>query len=292
MILFKISKINFIWKIRLRVYYFRKYIREKIFVEKVVRFTRGVEGVEFREEGEFLNKNGLMVFPYPFSKKYSVENIEVFYENGYPYVIYFGKKLFYPENYKIPRIRECARSILMEQDPKSPHRYATNLFKIDDGDVLFDIGCAEGNFSLEHVEKLKSIHLFELNHKWVKAIKKTFFPWDSKVKLHLERLGSSKSSLDPCELISSEENSIIIKIDVDGAEREVLSSIRPLLMQNRKIKVAICTYHFNDDANDFETYFQNLGYSTSFSPGFMLFYHDRSLSKPFFRRGVLFACKN
>lgn len=38
------------------------------------------------------------------------------------------------------------RYILLEQDEKSPHRYLTSEFDVSEGDVVVDVGVAEGNF--------------------------------------------------------------------------------------------------------------------------------------------------
>ena len=60
-----------------------------------------------------------------------------------------------------------------------------------------------------------------------------------------------------------------------------------LLKKNENIKIAICIYHNQNDAFEFENFFQKLGFETEFSQGYMLFHHDKNLRYPFFRKGVL-----
>lgn len=280
-----------IFRIRVWFYFLRKGFKEKSILNRVIHFTKTIEGSEYKSEGEFLERFGLTVFPYPFSIECLEKEIEIQYENDFPFINYFDKKLFFPKNYKNSRIINYAKSIIMEQSVGSPHRYKTNLFQVEEGDIVFDIGSAEGNFSLEHIENAKFFHLFEMNPNWEESINMTFLPWKNKVKLHLSTLGSI-NSIDPYKLICSKEDSVFFKIDVDGSEREVLKCIEPILLQNREVKVAICTYHKNIDAEYFQFIFESMGFTTVFSNGYMLFYQDKSLDKPYFRKGVLFAYKH
>ena len=66
---------------------------------------------------------------------------------------------------------------------------------------------------------------------------------------------------------------------------------KDLLKYSANIKVAICTYHNQEDAEEFESFFQELNFKTEFTPNYMLFYHDKKLKAPFFRKGVLRAWK-
>jgi len=51
-----------------------------------------------------------------------------------------------------------------------------------------------------------------------------------------------------------------MKIDVDGAEQSVLNSCQPILKGNGPMKIALCTYHRNNDEKDFTTLLINNGF--------------------------------
>lgn len=47
------------------------------------------------------------------------------------------------------------KSVLMEQDEDSPHKYLTKDFNVENSDVVVDVGVAEGNFSLDIIDRVK-----------------------------------------------------------------------------------------------------------------------------------------
>ena len=46
--------------------------------------------------------------------------------------------------------------------------------RIDENDVLVDVGCAEALLSLDVIEKLKKVYLVESNKMWLYGVKATF----------------------------------------------------------------------------------------------------------------------
>ena len=246
----------------------------------------------FKHEIDYLKNNGLVIFPYDFEKKYRNKEVKVYEIDNFSYVDYYGKKMFFQKTHSIDHIKYYYNSILMEQDSDSPHKYCSDLFKVDENDIVLDIGVAEGNFSLFYLEKAKKIFLFEPNKNWVEALKKSFHPF-SKVELIDKEVSdySSESKIALDDLQELKNQRLFVKIDVDGAERSVLAGMKNLLNNEEKIKVAICTYHNQEDSREFELFFQNLGFQTEFTPGYMLFYHDKKITSPYFRKGVLRAWK-
>ena len=52
---------------------------------------------------------------------------------------------------------EYLNGIAAEQNDHSPHQYLTPEFDVGAEDIVFDIGCADGNFALSIVDKAKEI---------------------------------------------------------------------------------------------------------------------------------------
>ena len=99
------------------------------------------------------------------------------------YVYLGNKKLFYPEGWSSENIQYSHSFSCLEQDKNSPHSYQDESINIRTNDVVVDAGSAEGNFSLEIVEKVKKVYLFECSDGWQTPLKKTFEPWGDKVEI-------------------------------------------------------------------------------------------------------------
>ncbi|MEI6137696.1 MAG: FkbM family methyltransferase, partial [Mariniphaga sp.] len=166
-------------------------------------------------------------------------------------------------------------------------------FKIEDGEVLVDIGVAEGNFALEAVEKASRIIMFETDVEWIEALNATFEPWKDKVlivnKFVSDITNYSNTTLD--DFIGPEEKITFLKIDVDGAESRLMKGCKRILAEQKPLKLAICTYHKQNDAEEFKSLLIRNGFETTHSDGFILFYYDKKMKAPYLRRGLIRATK-
>ncbi len=279
-----------------------KFIRKKIVARKLraaileyysrssVEVTNEIETVL-----DYLKNNPIAVFPYPFQNKYIAENIEVLddQEKGLHYVMLDGKRLYFKKRWSKKRIRHSFNELTKEQDPQSPHHYLDNQFNIVDGEVLVDIGVAEGNFALRAVEKASKLILFETDHEWIEALNATFEPWKDKVliinKFVSNVTDSKNTTLD--DFLAYGEKITFLKIDVDGAESRLLAGCKRILNEQKPLKLAICTYHKQNDEKEFTALLSLNGFITSHSDGFMLFYYDKKIKAPYLRRGLIRAVK-
>jgi len=244
---------------------------------------------------DYLHTNPIAVFPYHFQNQYDADAIEVFddAEKGLRYVMLDGKKLYFKKRWSKKRIRHSFNELTKEQDPQSPHRYLTDQFKIEDGEILVDIGVAEGNFALGAVEKASRLILFETDNEWIEALNATFEPWKEKVliinKFVSDITNATNTTLD--DFLAPGEQITFLKIDVDGAESRLLNGCKRILKEQKPLKLAICTYHKQDDEKDFKALLSQNGFETSHSNGFMLFYYDKKMKAPYLRRGLIRAVK-
>jgi len=246
---------------------------------------------ELNEALVFLRKNPLTVFPYEFSKKYNPQNIQVLRDDstGLSYVMHGSHKLYFKKGLTPEQIRHMYSFLLCEQDPGSPHCYLDKDFSLGKNAVLADVGCAEGIFSLMNIEKVKEVVLFEADSDWIEALEQTFQPWKEKVTL-VNKFVSDASlnkfiSLDDYFRTKKID---FLKIDVDGAEDELLKGAQELITKS-KLQIALCTYHKQGDAEKFNMFLQKFNYKTSFSKNYMLFYFDDHFEPPYFRKALLRA---
>ncbi len=280
-----------------------KYFRRKIQAKKLPRtiFNYYINHPEkLTPEIElilnYLKTNPIAVYPYTFQNQYHPEDIEVFYDkkNGLRYVLMNGKKLYFKKRWNVKRIKKAYSILLKEQDNQSPHRYLSEQFQFDEGDVLVDAGAAEGNFALSLVEKTSRIILFEPDKEWIEPLEATFEPWKHKVTIINKFVGDSTNSnqitLD--NVISPITIGIFLKVDVEGAELKLLKGATQLLSQQKPFKIAICTYHREQDEKEISEFLRGYNFKISFSDGYMLPIFDKKMRSPyFFRRGLIRAKK-
>jgi len=245
---------------------------------------------------DYLKGKPITVFPYHSLDQYIADSIEVLddREKGLRYVLLDGKRLYFKRRWSKNRIRKTFNGLRKEQDPRCPHCYETDSFKVEQGDVVVDIGAAEGNFALINVEKASQIILFESSPEWIEALKATFEPWKSKVTIVNKFVGevtdATCTTLD--DFFSGGEKLSFLKIDVEGAESQLLNGCKRILGEVSPLKVAICTYHKQEDEEKFKEILTGYGFEASHSDGYMLLYHDKKIKPPYLRRGLIRALKH
>jgi hypothetical protein len=248
-----------------------------------------------KEVLSYLMNNPVSIFPYPFQNLYLPVNVEVLsdLETGMKYVNQDGKRLYFKKRWNIKRIQKGYCDLAKEQDVDSPHRYISDYFSPGSNDVLADIGAAEGNFSLSVIEKVRKAYLFEYDPEWIEALRKTFVPWKDKVEIVPKYVGDSDDrkhmSLD--SFFENNNDVTFLKIDVEGAEQKVLNGCKSLFESKIPLKIAICTYHNNNDEKDFASQLLGYGFKVSFSKGYMINYYDKKIKAPWLRRGLIKAVR-
>lgn len=247
---------------------------------------------EWTEVVDRLSRKSLEIFPYDFADQYREEDVLVYHDdtNGLSYVLLEGKKLYFKRGWNDKKIRRNYNRLRIEQDPGSPHYYTTADFQVEEGDVVADIGCAEGNFSLTIVERVKRLYLFECDPGWLEALQHTFAPWKEKVEV-IPKFVSDKTddrNIRGDDFFANKEIDFF-KIDVDGGERPLLAGLQQTIDSGKQLKLAFCTYHRQQDEAEFSAYFRSKGFSVSPAKRFMIFFHDKMICAPFLRRGLIRA---
>lgn len=266
----------------------------------ILKYYDSVSPSEINEEQaeavSYIRKKGAHYFPYSFIEKYNPEKIKVYTNEkcGLKYVLHNEKRLYFARETSAFNIQRIYTNLLYEQDCKSAHCYQTETFRIEEEDILLDVGAAEGIFSLTVIEKVKKVYLFEVEERWLEALRETFKPWQDKVEIICKYVSDTDSEqtakLDTVIKKLSNE-SLFLKLDVEGAEKLVIKGAYEILTSgNNKIKAAVCTYHNQDDHEELSAIMKDLGYRVSTSPGYMLF-KQQNLAPPYLRRGLIYCSK-
>ena len=297
------------------VKYLKRLIRETSFGQWLMHYDHRIDVLEqkllemrmelvkfhspdYESEANFILQNGYAQYPYK-----RLRELETF-DSGFdkieklPFVVHKGKRLYFPKTESEEWCREyyaiCAgvEAILGGKYlEKHPHQYQSANCKIEDGDVLADVGCAEALMVLDNIEKISKAYMFECDPRWFAPLKATFKNYKDKVKIICKFV----SDVDGDDTITLRtalkdeiDRKIFVKMDIEGAEVPVLTGNKDFFASRDGIKLAVCTYHRQDDARQILSLFNEMGFKHEFSEGYMyLSDFDKYDQFPYFRKGVL-----
>jgi len=254
------------------------------------------ETEELERQVQYVRTHPLDVFNDDFVDRYTDLSVKVYQDekSGLPYVLHLGKRMYFPRKFTEVKVAKYYRQILLEQDEASPHRYQGDGFLVEEGEVVLDAGAAEGNFSLEIVDKVKALYLVESDREWIEALTYTFGPYKDKVhivqKYLTDHCGEGCITIDE---LAKEEQFTSIKMDIEGAEINALIGGEKTFCDH-SLKAYICSYHRESDFDDIASIMKHYGYNISTTKGYMVFLLFRDLkqvSLPKFVKGVIRARK-
>ena len=249
---------------------------------------------EIIEAIQYLKKNRFTPFPYYWSLKYErlIPEVYVDSDNSFSYIIFEGKRLYFPKKYTQSQVIWTTRGILKEQDINSAHRYLTETFQIENDSILIDAGVAEGSFSLSAIEKVKKLYLIECEPDWIEALELTFKPWKNKVEIIEKYLSDSITentiSIDGLVEASSNEK-YFFKFDVEGYEKLALKGMKAFFSTAPNVKMSVATYHRVNDADEINQTLTEYGLNCHFSDSFLVFIDENEI--PTFRKAIIRAEK-
>lgn len=264
----------------------------------VLKHYRDVEKhtlpAEVREGLRYLRCHKYTPLPYKWTRKYDNLIPEVFRDAASQcnYIIFQGKKMFFPKDFSSSKAVWAARAAMREQDPESPHLYLDSDFQVEEGSIVVDAGVAEGNFSLSVIEKAKRLYIVECDPGWMSALRLTFEPWKEKVvfveKYMSDISGDFTTSID--DLAGKEEGgNFFIKLDIEGHEQKALAGMKKLAGSGSKIKMNVCTYHRPNDHAEIQEILESYRFSCRTTEGYVLFFQPGE--EPAFRRVLIRAEK-
>lgn len=220
----------------------------------------------------------------------------VYWDKEYdmPYIIYCGKKMYYPRQHPIGIYNDgkqyLTAGLEFEQQEGSPHRYTMEYHDIPENGIVVDAGVCEGNFALKYIDKVSKIYLIECDYKWIYPLQLTFKDYKDKVVLCTKALSDKDD--DSCitlDTLVGDNRVDFIKMDIEGYEPSALIGAKKVFTNN-DIICSICSYHRHGDEKRIIEILSSYGYKTSFSNGHMCFnYEDDWLKWTELRHGLVYA---
>lgn len=263
---------------------------------RIIQKYEGSEDVEIKETVEWLKKHSISVRNQRENSKrimYEVLNDEL---NGdFPYVHFMGKRMYFPKNYNfiIENDKRYLTNIVEnDQYDGSPHLYIHDKHRIERNDVIVDAGVAEGNFALSYIDIVSKIYLIESSESWLEALQLTFAPFKDKVILVPKMLSDEDTNNSITLDTLLQDNKVnFVKMDIEGAEAGALLGGINTLKKN-DVKLSICAYHRQRDAEYIRFILESLGYKVSYAQGYMFFLYDNNIDETLdFRHGVIYGQK-
>ena len=200
--------------------------------------------------------------------------IDVQYDYIYEmfFVMHNGKRMYFKKDFNSKTIvEEYYRNLLIEQDIMSPHRYIDEAFRVEKGDVVVDAGVAEGNFSLDIIDKVSKLYLVESDCGWIEALEKTFENYRDKVVFVCKSLSSYRYGVYETLDNIIDESVNFIKMDIEGNEWEAMLGANRVIKQSDRLRCALCTYHIDYAEEILDKEMKKYGMKCSTTYGYMWF---------------------
>lgn len=222
---------------------------------------------------------------------------EIFYDSDemLKYVLVDGKRLYYPGTWSDKKIKEYhALNMYTCLSKMSAHRYLDPYFNAGENDIVADIGAAEGFFSLNIIDKVKKVYLFETDMIWIKPLLATFRSYKEKIEI-VNKFVSNINQWEfvTCDSYFDNKEITLIKMDIEGEEQKALLGCRNILKRNN-LRWLIACYHRSEDMEFIDAFMKVNGYITEKVENWLWLDQSNLDIKLFgeFRKAMLRARKN
>ena len=227
----------------------------------------------------FINKNNVSFFELiKFLFKLKVASIaNKFIKNithNEDYEITFtnlNKKLFWPSKFSISRLNQVVAESF---DTEDWHYYQKEHTEINPGEIILDIGTAEGLLPISVIDKCEHIYMIEPSKLFCNCLNKTFSEYKEKTTIFNVAVGNSDGTINFDEnsldgmisnvnsattqeiaihkidtLFNKNQPITYLKADIEGFELEMLKGAEQTI-KNNKPKIAITTYHTQNNPKE------------------------------------------
>lgn len=244
--------------------------------EMIFRYERSLDARLRACAAHMKQTKKLDVFNDDFADAYAPERMEesVSFDGaaGLWYTDWHGHRLYMKRGATQHEAAGYFRTIRCEQDGRSPHHYPLD-FEAFPADVVLDCGAAEGFFALDAVGHAKEIYLFDNDDDWIAALQQTFANTGN-TDVHIIRklvgdfVDEEHVTIDSLHLSGRR---ILVKMDIEGAEREALHGMACTMERNNAIRILACAYHRHGDAEAIAAFLLHRRFDVRCSEGYMWF---------------------
>jgi Methyltransferase FkbM domain len=206
------------------------------------------------------------------------------------FVMVGGAKIYYPASFPDQLVVASVQVAMMEQDPRSPHRYLPTKNIDVGGDVAVICGASDCIYTLEIVQNFRHIYIIEADTQWLEPMKQTLRHFLDKItiipKFVSDQDGPTTITLDT---LLRGQDVHYIQADVEGAEGKVLHGAKRVFARSPRLKLSICCYHTATQERELTEILRSWNFEVQKSDGFVLMWMQYPLRKPYLRKAVLYA---
>ncbi len=178
-----------------------------------------------------------------------------------------SRPLFWPVSFPLAGLKQVSAETF---DASDWHYYRKPQTPIVKGEILLDIGTAEGLFPLVVLDECEKIFLIEPSSTFGSSLQRTFRGFESKVTFFDTAIGNQDGETCFDEnslagqvstvgsrilirkvdtLIPSDQRITFLKADIEGFELDMLKGAKETICRN-KPKMAITSYHPQNEAEE------------------------------------------
>jgi len=216
-------------------------------------------------------KKRIDLINYDFVEEYDNFTTDVYQdEEGWLFLLYRDHRMYFPLGWTGDEVVAYIKYIVVEQDGRSPHCYRKDGYGVKYGDVVLDVGGAEGFFALDCLGIASKIVIIEADEGWMAALKRTFAGYLDRVQLvyaYADKESSGNSIAIDDLFADSPVN--YIKMDIEGFEMAALQGAVKTFEKAQDLRCAICAYHRKEDESQIKAFLEGFGYETATSDGYM-----------------------
>lgn len=178
--------------------------------------------------------------------------------------------LYWPKSFSLNRLNQV---VCETYDINDWHYYQKEHTLIEDGEILLDIGTAEGLFSLTVADACSHIYMIEPGGTFNQTLKKTFELYSHKTTILNVAIGNqdgeiffnedsldgtvtdgsgrnvTKIAINKIDTLLAGKKITYLKADIEGFEMEMLRGAEKTIKAN-KPKIAITSYHTQNDPKE------------------------------------------
>lgn len=276
--------------------YLKDKIREHLQTIDYIKYIHNdAKDPQITEILNYMDRHGKPeIFNYDFISEYPRERYQIYYDTDhkYPYCMFLDKRIYYPNDWGEEKILDWHRSVIYEQDERSPHCYINEGGEVAKGDVLLDAGAGEGMFTLSVIEKVSKVYIVEADPIWEEPLRLTLKDYLDKVVFVTKYLSDKDTEQEvTVDKIIGNGRINFIKMDIEGFEISALCGAKQTL-QKTNLKCALCTYHRKTDAESIKEILEDFGFQTEYSKGYMYIYDDiEAVLEAQMRKGIIYGVK-
>ena len=198
----------------------------------------------------------------------SISKVEGDYEVAFKE---FDQKLYWPGSFSTDRLDQVVAETF---DTTDWHYYQKKHTEVGHGEIILDIGTAEGLMPLTVIERCEHVYMIEPSTAFCKTLARTFRAYSEKATILNYAVGNEDGTINFDEnsiqgtvasqesahtsaieirkidsIFKNNERITYLKADIEGYEEEMLRGAAETIRRN-KPKIAITTYHDQNDPKE------------------------------------------